>query len=161
MDKSAPRCVIVAIGNRDRGDDGAGPAVLDRLRGAELSARQVENAGDAAGLIAALEGAESAFLIDACVSGAEPGTVHRIDAGRGALPPGRSGLSSHGFGLADCIALARALGALPPFCIVYAVEGVRFDLGAGLSPPVARAVAAAASAIRAEIASWTDADSRG
>ena len=36
--------------------------------------------------------------------------------------------------------LARTLGTLPGHCHVRAIEAERFDLGAGLSPPVAAAV---------------------
>jgi hydrogenase maturation protease len=49
--------------------------------------------------------------------------------------------SSHAVGLAESIELARVLGSLPKRCVVFAVEGERFDLGAPLSAPVAEAVA--------------------
>jgi hydrogenase maturation protease len=76
------------------------------------------------------------FLIDACASGGSPGTIYRFDAAASPLPSGTFGLSTHGFGLAEAIELARVLDQLPPHCIVYAIEGECFATGAPLSPPV-------------------------
>jgi hydrogenase maturation protease len=47
--------------------------------------------------------------------------------------------SSHAFNVAEAIELARVLNRLPPRLVVYGVEGRRFDVGAGMSPEVARA----------------------
>ena len=46
--------------------------------------------------------------------------------------------------------LARVLGQLPQHCIVYAIEGADFRLGAPLSPPVAAAVRRVAADLCAE-----------
>jgi hydrogenase maturation protease len=67
------------------------------------------------------------------------------------LPQGAFNLSTHGFGLAEAIELARALDQLPPRCVVYAVEAGSVVVGAPLSPPVAAAVPAVAARIREEI----------
>ncbi len=99
-----------------------------------------------------MDGAEQVFLVDACVSGASPGTIRRFDVGSASMPALASESSTHGFGLAAAIELARALGQLPRRCIVYAIEGASFDTSAALSPPVAAAVAELASQLRAEIA---------
>jgi len=48
--------------------------------------------------------------------------------------------STHAFGVADAIELARALDRLPPHLDVYAVEGVEFGLGTPLTPAVQRAI---------------------
>jgi hydrogenase maturation protease len=60
-------------------------------------------------------------------------------------------LSTHGFGLAEAIELARALGGLPPRCVVYAIEGSSFEEGAALSPPVVAAAAEVARRLCGEI----------
>ena len=62
------------------------------------------------------------------------------------------GVSTHGFGVAEGIELARALGALPPVCVVYAVEGERFETGAPISEAVARTLPLAAESITKDIA---------
>jgi len=149
---AAPR-IVIGIGNPDRGDDAAGRMVARLLRrslpdGVDLA----ELAGEATALLARLDGAGTAWLIDASASGAPAGTVRRFDVGDGPLPAASFGLSSHGFGLAEATELARALGQLPPRCIVYAIEGACFDAGAPLSPPVSAAVADVAARVIAEIA---------
>ena len=153
MASGRPRSIVIGIGNPDRGDDMAGREVARRLRGTlPPGIAVVEQDGEPATLIAALGGATAAFIVDACASGMPPGTLHRFDLGAGPLPRRAAcGLSSHGLGLADAIELARALGQLPARCIVYAIEGQGFEIGAPLSPPVAQAVGDAVSRLRAEL----------
>jgi len=136
------RRVVVGLGNPDRGDDGAGRTVARRLRGRlPEDVALVEHDGEASGLLAQIEGADAAYLIDACASGAPAGTVRRFDAARAPLPEAAFEVSTHGLGLAAAVELARALGALPRRCVVYAIEGQSFEVGAGLSPAAAAAVA--------------------
>ena len=82
------------------------------------------------------------MVVDAAASGASPGTVHRFDARAAPLPAAHLRSSTHAFGVADAVELARALGRLPGRLDVYAIEGGDFSLGAGLTPPVAAAVEA-------------------
>jgi hydrogenase maturation protease len=102
-------------------------------------------------LLSRLDGVSEAFLVDACASGVPCGTVQRFDVATVPLPRGASRMSTHGFGLAEAIELGRALGQLPPCCIVYAIEGASFETGAPLSGPVVVAVADVAGQLRAEI----------
>jgi hydrogenase maturation protease len=146
------RVVVLGIGNIERGDDGAGRAVARLLRhmlsgGVKIAERD----GEATSLLADLEGASAAYLIDACVSNAPPGTIHRIDANLGPLPQSSSDLSTHGFGLAAAVELGRTLEQLPPRTIVYAIEAESFAAGAPLSEPVAAATVIVADRIRSEI----------
>ena len=145
--------VVIGIGNPDCGDDAAGRLVGRLLRGRlPHSIRIEETDGEATSLLARLEGKDWAYLIDACASGAAPGTLHRFDASRAPLPAARFGFSTHGMGLPDAIELARALGTLPPRCIVYAVEGIAFEAGAPLSPAVARSLPSLAERLCHDIA---------
>jgi hydrogenase maturation protease len=142
---SAP--LVIGVGNLLRGDDAAGIAVARRLRGA---ARVLEHSGEATALVEALRGAPAVFIVDAA-SGTEPGKVHRFDAAVRPLPQGLFGASTHGFGVAQGIELARALGALPPVCVVYAVEGTQFRIGTPMSSAVEVVLADVAARIEAEI----------
>lgn len=145
------RTVIIGIGNPDRGDDGAGRAVARRLRGTLPPGIEIlEHNGEAASLLACIEGAPAAYLIDACASGAPPGTVRRFDVGGAPLQRGIFGVSTHDLGVAEAVEIARILGRLPAHCIVYAIEGGSFMPGALPSPPVAVAVEQAARQIRGE-----------
>lgn len=145
--------LVLAVGNPYRRDDGAGPAVARRLEGRlPAGARLLVREGD---LAAALEDwADVGLLvaIDASCSGAAPGTLHRHDAGAGPLPATFSRGSTHAFGLAEALELARVLGRLPARVRVLGIEGRNFSHGEGLSPEVEAAVERAADEVLKELA---------
>jgi hydrogenase maturation protease len=140
---------VIGVGNLLRADDAAGILVARRLR-ARPGVRILEQNGEPAALLEALRGARAAFVADAA-AGSEPGRVHRLDAVKQTLPAGLFACSTHGVGVAEAIELARALGALPPVCLVYALEGTRFENGAALSEALARALPEAAARIEADL----------
>lgn len=153
MSETGDRRLVIGIGNARRGDDAAGRAVARRLRGmlpAEVEIAEAD--GEATALLAWLEGTGEAYLVDACASGAAPGTVRRFDVAGAPLPQDAFGLSTHGFGLSEAVELARALGQLPRRCIVYAIEGRTFEIGAPMSVPVAAAVGDVAERVRRDVA---------
>jgi hydrogenase maturation protease len=125
--------LIIGVGHPDRGDDAAGLAAARRLGGIEMS-------GEPLDLIAAWEGAGEVVLIDAVVTGAPPGTIHRWDALSTPLARGTLRFSTHAFGVPEAIELARALGRLPRRLSIWGIEAAQFEPGAGLSPEVAAAV---------------------
>jgi hydrogenase maturation protease len=147
-----PRAVVIGIGHPDRGDDAVGRFVAARLRGQVPDTVTVlEEDGEATRLVDRLGGTARAFLVDAALSGAPVGTIRRFDAADGLLPEGKPGMSTHGFGLAAAIELARALGTLPERCVVYAIEARTFDLGAPLSPEVLAAADGVVERLLAEL----------
>jgi hydrogenase maturation protease len=144
--------LVLGIGNPDRGDDAVGRLVVRSLRPrVPDDVRIVEQDGEATALLVELQSARRVWLIDAARSGAQAGTVHRIDCSAAdlALPSGT--MSSHGFGVIEAIALARALDVLPEWCVVYAVEAADFTDGATVSAPVMQAVRAVTESILAEL----------
>jgi hydrogenase maturation protease len=142
------RVRVVGLGNAMRGDDAVGLAVARRLRELVPEADVIERSGEPAGLIDVLgEDARDVVLVDAVSSGGEPGAVHRFDASARALPEVASA-STHGLGLAEAIELGRALGRLPERLVVYGIEGASYELGAPLSPAVARAAETVAAELR-------------
>ena len=128
------RLIVIGLGNAFRGDDAAGLAVA---RGLGDDPRVVVHEGEPIGLLDAWEGADEVIVVDAARSGAAPGTVHRLDGLAG--PSGLRG-STHAFGLAETLELARTLGRAPARVTIYGIEGERFAAGEELSPPVAAAV---------------------
>lgn len=144
-----PRVLVLGIGNRFRSDDGVGPAVADRLRALGIPAG--ERSGEGAELIEAWQGHDAVIVVDACQSGAPPGTVLRIDAAAEPLPTGLFRYSSHLFGLAEAVETARALGRLPGRLVVYGVEGAAFGFGDALTPAVAAAVDEVVRRVAAEV----------
>lgn len=142
------RIVVIGVGNEFRRDDGIGPEVLSRLRGRTPDGvRLVTSDGEPARMIEAWTGASLAVVIDAVLADpAAPGRLHRIVVGPSPGADARP-VSSHGLGLGDSIALARALDRMPERLIVHAVEAADVGYGVGLTP----AVAAAADALTAAV----------
>lgn len=143
------RILIAAVGNPGRGDDGIGALVLgalaDRLPGSAATLFDV--GGDPVFLVEAWAGFDAVICVDACAPSGAPGRIRRIDPATDALPLAGNRGSSHALGLAEAVALARALSPEAPRVIVYAVEGACFDAGA----PVSEAVAAAADPVTERI----------
>lgn len=67
-------------------------------------------------LLAQIEGAQLAIIVDAVQGGLAPGQLLRIDAAQLAGDGGR--LSSHAVGVAEALALGRALDLLPPRVLI-------------------------------------------
>lgn len=151
------RRLVIGIGNPERGDDAVGYEVVRLLRERPpADVELVHRAGEATAILNDLEGAEVAFLVDAAGCGAEPGRVHRFDVASRALPSGLVELSSHGLGLAQAVELARALGSLPRCCIVYAIEGQRFEPGMSPSPEAMRGAVEVVDRVLDELRSTTN-----
>ncbi|HSG15201.1 MAG TPA: hydrogenase maturation protease [Anaerolineae bacterium] len=132
-----PKTLVIGVGNAFRGDDGLGLIVAQRLRELALPGVTVlEQSGEGAALVESWEDAGRVIVVDAVSSGGEPGTIHRFEAAGQPLPALFSGGSSHAFGLAEAVELARQLDRLPTSLVIYGVEGKSFDLGTGLSPEV-------------------------
>lgn len=143
MDQSSPQAPadfplrIIGLGNADCGDDGLGPAMVQRMK-AVIGTRAwiEEQAGETAALIESWRGAELVIVVDAIYSGAPPGTIHRFDARRQSLPIRAKPCSSHAQGLAVAIELARATSQLPPRLIVFGIELKNCEIGQSLSGEV-------------------------
>ena len=148
---------IIACGNPQCGDDGAGWLVVDRLRELGIEAFGVRTntcLGEAAGLLNALPGDEDVILLDAAVTGAPVGSVHRWEG----VPPAASkrSASTHGLGVAEALRLALALGRMPKSLLVYGIEGKQFAPGSLPSPKVQEAAEDLAQQIRGTIQTgWT------
>jgi hydrogenase maturation protease len=145
------RTVVVGVGNKYRGDDAAGREVARRVRqrvGGELEVVVCEL--EPTRLIDAWNGADSAFVVDAVASGAEPGTVHRFDATTEALPSREFRSSTHALGIGETIELARAIGKLPLHIIVFGIEGEAFGRGTELSGAAEEGVERAVELVLAE-----------
>ena len=105
----------------------------------------IEREGEPLDLIEEWAGADRAIVVDAVSSGAEPGTIHRLDAAEAAPADravqrldarprrGRGRRAGHG-----------ASDRLPEtLLLVFGIEGGSFGAGAGLTPAVERAVGSA------------------
>lgn len=156
-----PAVLVVGVGSADRGDDAVGRVVAWRVREA-LAARGelapsgpvavLEHHGEGASLLEAWKDAGAVVVVDAAAPRTGPGAIYRIDAHARPLPVALL-RSTHAFGVAEAVELARALGRLPRSLVVYAVEGLCFAPGVAVSPEVEAAAAAAAARVLHEVGS--------
>jgi hydrogenase maturation protease len=137
----SPPILVVGIGNEYRSDDGVGLVVARELQAKKLPRISViECNGDGAELMEMWKTIDMVIFVDAVSSEAEPGTIYRLDALIQPIPVSFSFPSTHTFGVAEVLGLARALHQLPPRLMIYAIEGKNFTAGIGLSPKVKEAV---------------------
>ena len=134
------RTIVIGVGNAFRGDDAVGLAAAERVRERAAGLEVLVCEQEPIRLLDAWAGADLALLVDAVSSGAEPGTVHRLDATGDAVPANVFRGSTHAFGVAEVVELGRALGRLPERLLVFGVEGAEFRAGHELTPRVAAAV---------------------
>lgn len=139
----APRLQVIGCGNVLAGDDSAGVEIVRRLRArgdCRCALRDLPHGG--VELLESFEEADVILFLDAVSSGAPPGTVHLVPLPwPGIEPRGLSSLSSHGWGLAETLELARALGRRAPRLMLLGVEVAGVSLAAGRSVAVEEAIA--------------------
>ena len=131
---------IVGVGNKYRGDDGVGPALIERL--ALKSATGIDAVScrcEPADLIEELMNARQVILVDALQPSGSPGQIRRIDP-QNIVNGDFAGASTHGFGLGQALSMVEALDRKPDRIAIFAVEGLDFGHGEGLSPPVRAAL---------------------
>jgi hydrogenase maturation protease len=151
---------IIGCGNVNRGDDGAGLAVLDTLRerGLEQQGLRLLDAGtDGMGVIYAAQGCRTLIIVDASRTGSTPGAVFELPgwAVENAPPPS---FSLHDFRWDHALfAGRRTYGqAFPADVVVLLIEAASLAFGVGLSPIVARSAAKVADRITELVASRTE-----
>lgn len=133
--------LVLGVGHPFRGDDAVGPVVAERLAALERPGlRALAHHGEGTSLMECWSGFDAVVVVDATRSGVAPGTIRVWDAVADALPAALFPKSSHLFGLAEAVEMARLLGRLPPRLTIIGVEGQDFAAGTALSPAVAAAV---------------------
>jgi hydrogenase maturation protease len=132
--------MFIGVGNEFRCDDVVGLVILRKLQHQiPPSIQTVEASGEGVALMEAWFGVETVYLFDAVRSGAEVGTINRIDAQVQSVPAQYFNYSTHAFGVAEAVELARTLNQLPAKLIIYGVEGKNFAVGIRISPEVEKA----------------------
>ncbi len=143
---------IIGVGNPFRGDDAVGILVARQLAGLDLPGVQIlERSGEGTALMEAMQGCETLYLIDAMQSEASPGEILRFEAHDEPLPAHFSATSTHAFGVAEAIEMARLMGELPSKLIVYGIEGKNYAAGQNLSLEVEHAIPILVDRLREEL----------
>ncbi|TFH87043.1 hydrogenase maturation protease [Billgrantia azerbaijanica] len=149
-----PRVLVVGLGNPDRGDDGVGVRVAQRLADRLPAGVGLLTARcDALALIDDWAGVDALVAIDAATPLGVPGRLHRLAPGSDIPEDAGAPLSGHALGLFEALALARTLHLpVPATVVVYAIEAGAFSPGAPLSPAVAAAVPTVVACVADEVA---------
>lgn len=144
--------LVIGVGNPLRGDDAVGPAVLEALSQESLPQGVVLHniGGDAADLIDLLEDGRAAVIVDAVAADEEVGKVLTIDCVQ-PLPQQQFLSSSHAFGVAEGVELARTLGQLPSPCFIVGITANKWAMGGGLSQPMKEAVPRAVAVVKEKL----------
>ncbi len=138
--------VIIGQGNEFRGDDGAGPEVIRRLKAIKFKSRArvklFSGPVDIARIIEFWDGAKLAIFIDAAISDNPPGTIHIFSPLTSPIPEELQIQSTthDAPSVTQAVELGRALGRLPKELIVYAIDGREFSSKAGIIAEVEKAV---------------------
>ena len=131
-----PGALFIGVGHPMRGDDGVGPWLAEALAARGFNA--TSQFGDGSGLIPMFELSDDVVIADATQSGAAPGALSRFD-GKDALPKDPFRNSTHEFGLAAAVEMARILDGLPRRLTIYGIEGKSFGMGSDMTAEVAEA----------------------
>jgi hydrogenase maturation protease len=134
---------LIGIGNPDRGDDAAGWEVAERVTSWDVTRL---TAGSLS-LIDLWHDDDEVVIVDAMRSGEPVGTVVRIDAIENSLPKGAFS-STHAFGPAAVVELARTMHRLPRSLMVYGIEAGHVEHGAPMCADVTAAVSAVAKELQ-------------
>ena len=153
MSSANSHALVIGVGNAWAGDDAAGLLVARLVRErAPAGVAVIEHEAEPTALLDAWDGAPLAIVVDATYGGGEPGAVRMLDATHEPLPASFTGTSTHSFGLAEAIELARALGRLPERLVVVGIEGESFQTGAEPGPAVTAALRQAVARVLASLA---------
>ncbi len=142
-DNCAPHTLIIGCGNLLRGDDAVGPLVIRHLweLGLPPGVRCADGGTGGMDVAFQMRGMQRVILVDACRSGAPPGTIFRTTGRKVEQLPPLTGINLHAFRWDHALAFAHWLlkEEYPQQIVVYLLEGASFELGDGVSPAVAAA----------------------
>jgi hydrogenase maturation protease len=148
---------VIACGNANRSDDGAGGEVLRALKARGLDegspdVRLLDAGTDGMAVMFAARGCRSLFLVDACRSGSEPGAIFEVP-GTELAQAYEPSLNLHDFRFDHALHAGRMIFRenFPDDVVVFLIEAETVALGLGLSAPVAAAIEKAADRIEALI----------
>lgn len=150
----APATAIIGCGNINRGDDGAGPAVIARLAAEDLpSDVALLDAGtDGMAVMYRARGAQQLIVIDAREPEGKPGAIYEVPGDVLAAEPVH-GVGLHAFRWDNALFVGRKIFGddFPSDVQVYLIEAQTLDYAIELSGPVVAAVEKVAAKIAARL----------
>ncbi len=149
----APIALVLGLGNPLRGDDGIGPRVVEALlrRGLPEGVEALDAGSAGLELLNLLDGPQRVIVIDAADVGLAPGQFARFTPDEAHLFAAADTTSFHQAGLAEVLALARALDRPLPELVIFGVQPASMEWGEGLSPAVEGVVTRVVEALQNEL----------
>lgn len=144
---------VVACGNPNRSDDGAGLAVLGQLKSRGLDRvpglRLLDAGTDGMATMFAARGCGSLIVVDACRSGSAPGAIFEVPGGELKQTYAPS-LNLHDFRWDHALFAGKSIfrDEFPDDVLVFLIEAQSVDFGIGLSAVVSDAVEKVADRIQ-------------
>ncbi len=155
MDDGVCENAVIGVGNPLMGDDGAGPAVLARLRElrGDLEERVAIVDGGTGGLalMYLLEHYKRAIIVDCADFDAAPGKVRVVALDEMRSIKSLQRYSLHEADLVEVLTIASKLGSLPDELRLILVQPAAVAMGESLSPAVMDAVDVAAERVQEEL----------
>jgi hydrogenase maturation protease len=147
---------VIGCGNPNRGDDGAGPAVVGALlaRGyGERGVRLLDAGTDGLAVMFASRGCRALIVVDACRSGSPPGAIFEVPGGE-VEAAHQPSLTLHDFRWNHALYAGRRIlrEDFPTDVTALLIESQTVAFGVGLSPDVAAAAEKVTARIEAMIA---------
>ena len=146
----------LGVGNLALSDDGLGVHAVRRLRERYRLGPDVELIdGGTAGLalLPRLAEAGRALVVDAIDTGAEPGTLVRLEACEWEEALARGG-TAHSVGVGDLLVAARLSDAWPERLVLHGAQPASTAIGGELTAPLAAVLDALVDRVARELASW-------
>ncbi len=133
MGKNKKETLILGVGNPLRRDDGIGPEVIRWFTESSTKKNNsynlpsdvnlINGGTDGLGLIEYLKDYNKIIIIDAVEMGLPPGTIKVFTPDEAVISINTDSLSTHGFGIAELIKLAKELDINPELVIVGVQPG--------------------------------------
>jgi hydrogenase maturation protease len=130
---------IVALGNPFMGDEGVGPALLERLRnhpGLSPPVDLIDTAGSILSALHALKGRRKVVFLDCALMGLAPGEYRRFLPEQVRTEKNLPGLSLHEGDLMGMLETARRMGDSAEEVVIFGIEPAQVEPGPGLSEAV-------------------------
>ena len=148
--ETAPRVVVVGVGNLLLKDEGIGIHTVKALQEIVLPQDvKIVDGGTAPDLIAYTEAGDKLIIIDAAKAGGEPGTIYRFRPQD--LASEERAISVHELGVAQNLKLMALMGNEPSEIVIIGVEPKELDWGTELSPELQAVVPAIIKVVLKEI----------
>jgi hydrogenase maturation protease len=150
------RVVVLGLGNLIQNDEGAGLAVLEKLRqrlGNKTPVELLDGGTLGLDLLVIIEECSHLLVLDAVDAGMPPGSV--VELTKEQIPLFSSvKLSQHQVSLQEVLALASLRGTLPHSLHLVGIQPENISLGMTLSAPVSAALEEAVQRCEAVLDIW-------